>query len=284
MSRNDPISGFVVAYNRASLLETCLRSIRFADELIVVDKSSTDATPDIASRYADRVITVPWSPTVEATRLVALEACHHPWVAFLDDDEMFSPGAIEKLHAPRAAGIDAIALPRRHYILGCFDPDAYYWPEHLVRCFRRGAVAFSGTVHGGVTLRTDRVEQLAADSSAYIEHLSHEDTAQWIERTNRYTNEKQRVCADAEGRALIDFAHERIDHWVARSRRTNQDDYPAAVALLRAIYDMVDRVKMWEAERGIDGARAFRERCDELNRAYDDLQTRLGIRTGPRPC
>ena len=41
MSGTDRISGFVVAYNRAALLETCLRSIRFADELIVVDKSST---------------------------------------------------------------------------------------------------------------------------------------------------------------------------------------------------------------------------------------------------
>jgi len=284
MSGTEPISGFVVAYNRASLLETCLRSIRFADELIVVDKSSTDASPAIAARYADRVITVPWSPTVEATRLIALEACRHPWVVFLDDDEMFSPDAIETLHAPRAEGIDAIALPRRHYILGRFDPNAYYWPEHLVRCFRRGTVAFNGTVHGGVTVQTDRVERIAADSSAYIEHLSHEDTAQWIERTNRYTNERQRVRTDAGERALIDFAHERIDHWVARSHRTNKDDYPAAVALLRAIYDMVDRVKAWEAEQGSDGARAFRERCEELNRAYDDLQARLGIRTGPHPC
>ena len=280
----DPISGFVVAYNRASLIETCLRSIRFADELIVIDKSSTDDTPRIAARYADRVITVPWSPTVEATRIAALEACRHPWIVFLDDDEMFSPDAIETLHAPRAAEIDAISLPRRHYILGQFDPAAYYWPEHLVRCFRRGAVAFTGTVHGGVTLQTERIEQLPADSSAYIEHLSHQDTAQWIERTNRYTDEPERVRVDADGHALIDFAHERIDHWLARSHRTNKDDYPAAVALLRAIYDMVDRMKTWEEQHGIAGARAFSQRCDELNRAYDALQARLGIRTGPHRC
>src|SRR5512137_1109685 len=67
-----PISGFVVAYNRAALLGTCLRSLRFADELIVIDKSSTDDTPRIARRHADRVITVPFSPTVEETRSLAL--------------------------------------------------------------------------------------------------------------------------------------------------------------------------------------------------------------------
>ena len=109
------ISGFVIAYNRAGLLATCLRSLRFVDELIVIDKSSTDDTPRIARRYADRVIRVPWSPTVEETRSLALEECRHDRVAFLDDDEMLSAQAIEYLHAARdAGGPDAVALPRRH--------------------------------------------------------------------------------------------------------------------------------------------------------------------------
>jgi glycosyltransferase involved in cell wall biosynthesis len=80
------ISGFVVAYNRAALLGTCLRSLRFVDELIVIDKSSTDGSPRIARRYADRVITVPWSPTVEETRGFALAQCRQqpgPWLAWL---------------------------------------------------------------------------------------------------------------------------------------------------------------------------------------------------------
>ena len=45
---------------------------------------------------------------------------------------------------------------------------------------------------------------------------------------------------------------------------------------------MVDRVKAWEAERRLDGAAAFRARCAELDRAYDELETRLGIATGRR--
>jgi len=272
------LSGFVVSYNRAELIGTCLRSLRFADELIVIDKSSTDATPDVARLYADRVITVPWTPTVEATRALALEACQHEWIAFLDDDEMFSPAAITYLRTAREA--DAVALPRRHWILGAFDTDAYYWPEHQVRLFRRGAVAFGPVVHGGVALHSDRVEQVSADSQIYIEHLSHTDTEQWIERTNRYTSQPLRVSSTMEEADLIEFAHRRIDHWISSGAR--RDGYPAAVALLRAIYDMVDRLKAWEAARGVDGAQAFRMRCAELERSYDELETRLGIPTGMR--
>ncbi len=278
------ISGFVVTYNRAPLLGTCLRSLRFADELIVIDKSSTDASPDIARRYADRVISVPWSPTVEETRDFAVDQCRHDWIAFLDDDEMLSPAAIAYLHAPRDANApDAVALPRRHWILGTFDADAYYWPEHQVRFFRKGAVAFGPVVHGGIDLRTDRVDRIAPDSPIHIEHLSHTDTEQWIERTNRYTSSPRRVSAEPEEADLIAFAHRRIDHWLARSRHSDRGDYAAAVALLRAIYDMVDRVKQWEAERGLDGASAFQARCAELEHAYDELESSLGIATGARP-
>ena len=281
MSGSDRISGFVIAYNRAQLLATCLRSLRFVDELVVIDKSSTDDSPHIARRYADRVIKVPWTPTVEETRSLALRECRHDWIAFLDDDEMLSPAAIEYLRAPRAADApQVIALPRRHYILGQFDEAAYYWPEHQVRFFRRGAVTFGPVVHGGITVHGERVERLPVTSPSRIEHLSHVDVAQWIERTNRYTSQPERVHAEADDEALIDFAHRSIDHWLARSHQTDRNDYPAAVALLRAIYDMVDRVKVWEAKQGIDGAALFQARCDELNLAYDDLQRRLGIPTG----
>ena len=275
------VSGFVIAYNRAHLLATCLRSLRFVDELIVIDKSSTDDTPRIARRYADRVITVPWSPTVEETRSFALDQCRHDWIAFLDDDEMLSPDAIAYLHAPRAAdGPEAFLLPRRHWILGTFDANAYHWPEHQIRFFRKGAVAFGPIVHGGIELLTDQVERTPPESPIFIEHLSHPDTEQWIERTNRYTSRPKRISAEPEMVDMIEFAHKRIDHWVALSRHSDRNDYPAAIALLRAVYDMVDRVKLWEARRGHDGAGAFTTRCAELDRAYDELEIRLGIATG----
>jgi glycosyltransferase involved in cell wall biosynthesis len=281
MSGSDRISGFVITYNRASLLATCLRSLRFVDELIVIDKSSTDDTARIARRYADRVIRVPWSPTVEETRSFALEQCRHEWIAFLDDDELLSPDAIEYLNALRAPdGPNAVALPLRHWILGAFDADAYYWPEHQIRFCRKGAIGFGPVVHGGIDVRTDRIERIPPGSQIFIEHLSHVDAGQWIERTNRYTSRPMRVRGEPEMASMIDYAHDRIEHWRARSRHSDGNDYQAAVALLRAIYDMVDCVKGWEARRGLDGAAAFRSRCDELDRAYDELEARCGIATG----
>jgi glycosyltransferase involved in cell wall biosynthesis len=279
------ISGFVIAYNRENLIETCLRGARFVDQLVVVDKSSTDATAAIAGRIADTVISVPWSPTVEETRALALSHCAHDWVLFLDDDEMLSPEAVRFLHGRHFDRTrDVHYLPLKHYILGRFDPRAYYWPEHHARFFRRGTVAFRPTVHGGVAILTDNIARIPEESGICIHHLSHPDVAGWIEKTNRYTSRPDRVRPETDVAGLAAFAHARIEHWMARTKPSGAEEYPAAVAVLRAVYDIVDRLKTYEEGAGDGGADRFAATCAELQSAYDALETRFAIPTGHDPA
>jgi hypothetical protein len=186
-----------------------------------------------------------------------------------------------ELAAPRA---DIYSLPRRDYIRGTHDERAYYWPEHHVRFFRRGAVEFSAMVHAGVSPRSDRALVVAADTGACIHHLSHENVAQWLEKTNRYTSCIDRARVDHAGADLIRFAHARIDHWIGRTRDVTPGGYPATVALLRATYDLIDRLKVWEEERGLDGAALFRQICAEVDAAHGDTAcARAGERTVATP-
>jgi glycosyltransferase involved in cell wall biosynthesis len=270
------LSACVVSYNRAAILGSVLRALHFADERLVVDKTSTDGARRVAARFADRVVTVPFSPTVEETRAQAVALCRHDWVLLLDDDELPDPAMVAFIQAelgnPRA---DAYAFPLRHYILGRHDPRAYYWPEHHIRLFRKGAVRFGPTVHAGMTVLTDKVLLVPDDSGAEIHHLSHPDVAGWIERTNRYTSRPDRARAEvAEG--LVAFAHRRIDHWLKLSPGGNGDDYLAAVALLRAVYDIVDRLKTWEAERGLDGDAAFHALCGVMDARHANMRRKPG--------
>ncbi|MGH7041070.1 MAG: glycosyltransferase [Acetobacteraceae bacterium] len=268
-SARAPLSAVVISCNRAWAIETCLAALAFADEVILVDKASTDGTAERGALHADRVIGVPWSPTVEETRAFAVARCTHEWVLLLDDDECLDPEAVlfiaAELAAPRA---DVYLLPRREYIIGCHDERCYYWPEWHPRLFRRDAVAFTGTVHGGTTLLSERVHRIPPETQACIHHLSHRSVGQWIEKTNRYTSRPDRVRASFVGTDLAAFAHAAIARWCAASRPAAPDDGPSAVAVLRATYDIIDRLKTWEEERGLDGAAAFREVCATLQTAY----------------
>jgi hypothetical protein len=268
----EKLSAVVISYNRAAVIGTCLRAVSFADEVIVVDKCSTDATPKIAARLADRVITVPWTPAVEDTRAFAVDQSTGDWILCLDDDECLSPqsgnGIRSELAEPRA---DIYYLPLRHYILGVHDEAAYYWPEHHPRLFRRGAVAFTGMVHGGMRLCSDRTFHLPPESGVAIHHLSHRDIEEWIEKCNRYTSRPDRQRVEHEGQDLASFAHGRIDHWLTRTKDRVAGGYPSAAALLRALYDIVDRLKTWEEERELDGSAAFARICATLDADYAAL-------------
>ena len=263
------LSAFVISYNRASIIPTCLRALAIADEIVLIDKSSTDETVASASGLVDRIITVPWSPTVEETRAFALTQCTHEWVLFLDDDECLSPEALTfiqtELVSPRA---DIYEFPVRHYVLGEHDERAYYWPEHHVRLFRRGTVEFSPTVHGGTIRRSANNHIISADDGVCLHHLSHADVTQWIEKTNRYTSRPDRVRPSDTETDLVRFSQARINAWAQSGQPAGHDEYPAAVALLRAIYDIVDRIKIWEEQRQVDGVRQFARICRELDTAY----------------
>jgi hypothetical protein len=263
------LSAVVVSYNRAGIIGTCLRALGFADEVIVVDKSSTDATPEIAAHHADRVVTVPWSPTVEDTRAFAVAQCHGEWILCLDDDECLDPEAGAAIRAelatPRA---DVYYLPLRHYILGVHDEAAYYWPEHHPRLFRRGAVGFAGTVHGGLQVSSAACVHLPPESGIVIHHLSHRDVAEWIDKCNRYTSRADRARTEQVGADVAIFAHERLDHWLERSHDARAGSYAATVAVLRAVYDIVDRLKIWEEECAPAGAAAFERVCAMLDAGY----------------
>ena len=274
-----PLSAVVVSYNRAAILGTTLRALAFADELIVVDKSSTDGSDRIAAGLADRVVSVPWSPTVEDTRVFAVAQCRHEWVLLLDDDECFSAAAIEwidaELRAPRAL---LYRFPLRHYVLGVHDERAYYWPEGHVRLFRRDVVALGSAVHAGIGGQGAEPFDVPGDGGVCIHHLSHADAAQWIEKTNRYTSRPHRLGAPEDGGGLMAFAQEKLAMWASQAKAPG-DPYIEAVLVLRAVYDMVDRVKKWEEQRGRTGEELFADACAGLEAEY---RTRLAHLARPR--
>jgi glycosyltransferase involved in cell wall biosynthesis len=268
----------VVSYNRERLIEAVLRSVQFCDEVILIDKSSTDATRSIAIHLCDRVLQVPWSPTVEETRRFAVAQASNDWVVLLDDDEILNLAAVawieEELRAPRS---QIYSIPLRHYIMGSHDPNAYYWPEQHIRFFNKHAVSFSSTVHGGIQTGTHSIQSIDIATGVAIEHLSHPDVATWIAKSNSYTSRPDRIRPNLGSTDLVIFAIERLSYWIQRSRIHASGDYPQAAALLRTVYDLIDGLKVWEEARGLNGTTLFDERAREL--AGQHLAARADKRT-----
>ena len=136
-----PLSVVVTTFNNAATLERCLASVAWADDLVVLDSGSSDATVEIAQKYHSRVFCEPFRDYA-SQKQSAIDKAAHAWVLLLDADEALDPCArtrIERaLEDPVVAGY---RLPRREQMFWTFQ-HALSWTNTHLRLFdrRRGAM------------------------------------------------------------------------------------------------------------------------------------------------
>lgn len=132
-----PLSVVIVAKNEESNIEETLESVRWADEIVLVDDESTDKTVEIARRYTDRIFSRKMD--VEGRhRNWAYSQARNLWVLSLDADEKATPElALEIEKAIRSQGIVAYDIPLRNYIGNHWVRYGGWYPASKVRLFRK---------------------------------------------------------------------------------------------------------------------------------------------------
>lgn len=192
-----PLSVAIITLNAVSQLEACLQSVRFVDDIVVVDSGSTDGTPALAERYGARVIQQDWLG-FGPQKQVAVEATRHNWVLCLDADERVTPelqAAIESaLENPSTA---AFRFPRCNRFLGRYLKHGEGYPDWSLRLFdRRQAHWSNDAVHEKVETN-GRVGELSGD----LLHDSAESLAAYLTKQNRYTTLAAEMALAAGKRA-----------------------------------------------------------------------------------
>jgi glycosyl transferase family 2 len=139
------ISAYIIAFNEADKIEAALRSVRWADEIVVADSFSTDATVEIARRYTDRIIQVPFEGFGQLRNAV-LGQLTGDWIFSLDSDERCTEAAAEEIRRVAAdpAARDAYLMPRRNYVFGRWMRHSGYFPDfRQPQLFRRGCLRYT---------------------------------------------------------------------------------------------------------------------------------------------
>ena len=187
-----PLSAVLITRNAAAVLESCLQSVAFADEIVVVDAASTDATLEIATRCGARVVQREWLGFGRQKQF-AVEQAKHDWVLCLDADERVSRGLAASIQAVLAAPAAPVyRMPRRNRFLGRWLAHGEGYPDWSPRLFNRLNARWSDDlVHEKVlysvtpgTLKGDLLHDPGDDLSAYLE------------RQNRYTTLAARQAYD----------------------------------------------------------------------------------------
>lgn len=125
------LSVYVIAYNDEPNMRACLESVKWADELVVVDSHSTDGTERISREFTDKVYQVDFHG-FGRLRNEAVTLTSHDWVFSLDTDERATPEIRDEIRRLLDRGPDAEAyfVPRRNYFLGRWIKHCGWYPDY----------------------------------------------------------------------------------------------------------------------------------------------------------
>ncbi len=191
-----PLSAVIITRNAAAVLEQCLDSIAFADEIVLVDSSSSDGTVEAATRKGARVVPKEWLGFGRQKQF-AVEQASHDWVLCLDADERVSRELAQSIERALAAPVSPVyRMARRNRFLGRWLSHGEGYPDWSPRLFNRLNARWSDDLVHEKVLFSVTPGTLQGD----LMHESYEDLSSYLERQNRYTTLAARQAFE-EGRS-----------------------------------------------------------------------------------
>lgn len=179
------LSVYIIAFNEEVNIGAAVRSVLWADEVVVADSGSTDRTVEIAETLGARVVQIPFKG-FGTLRNEAIAACKNDWVLSLDADERCTEQVREEIQqiiaSPDAA--DAYLVPRKSYFMGKWIKYCGWYPDYRqTQLFRKGALIFSDeVVHE--SFRT--IGRVATMRQAIVQY-PFRDYAQMLDKMQRYS-------------------------------------------------------------------------------------------------
>jgi (heptosyl)LPS beta-1,4-glucosyltransferase len=191
------ISVCIVCRNEADKLGKCLKSVSWADEVIVMDLSSTDNSAAIAREYGARVVRHEPVSIVELVRNELSSEARGEWVLVLDPDERVTPGLAQELrHLANRKDFDAVVIPRMNFDLGYPPGNPIHRYEPQLRMFRRARVKWPMIPNALPRVINDRLHRLPSRDDLVIIHDRSRNIPEVLDRIIRY--------APAEAQSMVD--------------------------------------------------------------------------------
>lgn len=178
------LSVIIIVKNEEHDIRSCLESVTWADEIIVLDSGSVDNTLSIAKEYTDNIyISTDWQGFgVQKNRALVHASCD--WVLSLDADEHVSDALHQEIANAIQSGSPFIyKLPRLSSYCGKFIRHSGWWPDYVTRLFKRGKASFSNDlVHERLVFQGE-----AAKLTAPLLHVTYKDLDEVISKINQYS-------------------------------------------------------------------------------------------------
>ncbi len=179
-----PISVYVLTFNNIRTIERCLKSLRWAEELVIVDSFSTDGTYEICKKYTDKAYQVAFKGHRDQYQYAA-DLTTKDWVMFVDADEEIPPELVDEIQRElkeNGSLYDGFFIYRRTYYLGRWIRYGGWYPDGEIRLYKRNKGRWEGGLHAKVVV-DGKVKKMKKE---YL-HYTYWDISDQIKTIDRYS-------------------------------------------------------------------------------------------------
>ena len=245
---NNPLSVIIITANEEKNIRECLESVKWCDEIILVDSESTDKTVDIAKEYTDKIFIRKWEGYASQKRF-ALEQASNEWVLSIDADERVSKGLKEEIIQllTDKPDNDGYFIPRLNHFLDKAVKSCFWYPDYQLRLFKKNTTTLTDRkVHEGFV-----VDGVTGKVKNDLIHYTHQSIKETISKVNEYSTlealegriKKKVKPIDIVLHPLAAF----LNHFI--SRKGYKDGvYGLMVSLIHSMTNMLTYMKVWEKQ------------------------------------
>ncbi|MBI5970728.1 MAG: glycosyltransferase family 2 protein [Deltaproteobacteria bacterium] len=252
----EKISVTVIVLNEERNIRECLESFRWADEVIVSDSGSTDATVEICKGYGAKIFKDEWLGFGRQKNLCAGRATNN-WILNVDADERVTPGLKDEITRAIGSGDGAgYYIPRRNYFGQKWIRRCGWYPDYALRLYRKDAGRFlERGVHESVVMDGTKAGSLLL---GYLKnpliHKTYRDVSDYLVRMERYsTLAAEEMMKEGKTAGVLDILlRPPFTFFKMFVLKLGFLDGVAGITLsiLYASYTLAKYAKLWEMGRG----------------------------------
>jgi glycosyltransferase involved in cell wall biosynthesis len=186
------VSAFLPVFNEEKRIEASLRTLQWCDEIVVLDKNSSDRTREIATEFNAKVVVMEEDTNCYSSHEIdyLLQHCTSEWVMVATASDVIDcalADELTRLTSEEDFPYDIIAAPMRRYILGIHSERSPWYSPYGALVYRKRVVKINPTaVHGALKLDSTRVHTIDYLEGANFYHLAHETVDMMMSRHMRY--------------------------------------------------------------------------------------------------
>lgn len=270
------ISVVINTFNEEKNIERAIKSVSWADEILVCDMYSDDDTAVIAKKLGAKILFHKRAGYVEPARNFAISKAEGDWILILDADEEIPGSLADKIReiAHKDGVVAFVEIPRQNIIFGKTMKASMWWPDYNIRFFKQGAVTWGNKIHSkpkteGQGLRLSELERFA------IIHHHYDSISQFIQRMDRYTSVQAKELKESGYEfEMRDLINKPLGEFLSRffaNKGFEDGIHGLALSLLQAFSFLIVYLKVWEAKNFPVKVIKYDEMVLDLKKSGEDI-------------